>query len=71
MVYFGEEISDFRLCYGGWGVGVVQREFKLTLRNLNLPGNESKPLFVVRPITIGKGAGGVAQESVGCRRVEG
>ena len=36
---------------------------------MNWSANESKIIFVVRPITIGKGSGGVAQESEG-RRAE-
>ena len=37
---------------------------------LNSSANESKTLFVVQTVTMGKGVGGVAQESE-CRRAEG
>ena len=46
----------------------IPRKYKFMLRILNWSPNESKITIVVRPITVGKGVGGVAMERV---RVEG
>ena len=62
MVFVGEGIGTFDYIVGFFH----PRKFKsLFLRILNWSANESKTLFVVRPITIRKGVGGVAMESDG------
>ena len=65
FVYFGEEISDFRLRSGRF----LPQKFKLILRMFELISQRKENTFFIRPIAIRRGVTGIALESEGNKKV--